>query len=662
MNTRKTLTRSLVACALAAVWVASMASFASAIPPDWRDSNRPLLDTDAQATDTGLLPVASSDRVAAVAPTTQRQVAGGDNCYNTTPVLVSVPGSTTLFGDNSAATGPDVCQFNLGTVWWESFEITQCASVTFDMCGTNPAQSPSWAFLASVCGPGGTACGTFYSSSEPAERETCPDGNITMHFDALPAGTYYYPIWTDVLGPYQINITTNACTGACCDLTAGTCTDAVPASSCSGPDQAFNGGSLCCAAECRDPADTSFAASNVDLLSRVSIEDFATWRGTPGDPHGGNEAWGYVSPSGREYAIMGFTTGTGFVDVTVPTAPVIIAFIDGGGVDSVWRDMAISGTHGYIVTDGSGVGMQIVDLADIDNGNVTLVNTSDLGAGFATAHNVYVNPDSGYLYLPLPNLNSRLGLVAVDLTDPINPVVAGTWTDTDPNVRCHDLQVVNYDSGPYAGREIAFCFAEGNGLKIADVSDKNAMFTVSTLTYPAVRYTHQGWLTPDRQYVMFGDELDEDGGTVNNTTTYVVDVSNINAPTMAATYAFDTCNIDHNLMVRRDRVYEANYAAGLRVLDASDPLNMTEVAYFDTHPEDNNTSFLGAWGVFTDFPSNIVVVSDRQRGLFVLRDDQTLPPEPEIPTVSEWGLVVMSLTLLSIGVWAIRRRTGCDVA
>ena len=635
--------------------MAYMVSVAAALPPKWQANDRPRLDDNTTAA--GLAQTQPIGRVSTIASIAQRQMAGGDTCQSTTPVLLSAPDSTTLFGNNGGATGPDVCQFNLGTVWWESFELAQCASVTLDLCGTSPAHTSDYVTLVGLCTPDGSACGDYHSGGS-YDRTTCPAGNISMHFDALPAGTYYYPITTSVQGNYQINITTSECLGACCDLAAGTCADGVPQSNCSGPDQAFSGGNQCCATECRDPADTSFAALNVDLLSHVSIEDFATWRGVTGDPHSANEAWGYVSPSGSEYAIIGFTTGTGFVDVTVPTAPVIVGYIDGGGVDSVWRDMATYGAYGYIVTDGSGVGLQIVDLADIDNGNVTLVNTTDLGVGYATAHNVYVNAASGYLYLPLSNLNSGRGIVAVDLSDRVNPVIAGTWTDTPTGARCHDVQVVTYDTLPYFGREIAFCFAEGNGLLIADLSDKSAMFTVSSLSYPEVSYTHQGWLTPDRHYVMIGDELDEYYGAVTNTTTYVADVSNLSAPTMAGSYVFDTCGIDHNLMVRRDRVYEANYATGLRVLDASEPLNMAEVAYFDTRPEDNVQDFEGAWGVFTDYPSNIIVLSDRQRGLFVLRDDQPLPPAPQIPTVSEWGLVVMGLTLLAAGAWAIRRRPG----
>ena len=41
----------------------------------------------------------------------------------------------------------------------------------------------------------------------------------------------------------------------------------------------------------------------------------------------GNDCWGYVSPSGREYAIMGFQRGAAVVEVSDPDRPIIIGRI-----------------------------------------------------------------------------------------------------------------------------------------------------------------------------------------------------------------------------------------------------------------------------------------------------------------------------------------------
>ncbi|MFQ5494013.1 MAG: hypothetical protein ACE5EX_01400, partial [Phycisphaerae bacterium] len=68
---------------------------------------------------------------------------------------------------------------------------------------------------------------------------------------------------------------------------------------------------------------------------------------------------------------------------------------------------------------------------------------------------------------------------------------------------------------------------------------------------------------------------------------------------------------------------------------------------------DNATDFSGTWGVFSDFGSGIVIVSDRQRGLFVFDNPQR--PERVTPTVSTWGLAAMTLLLLVAATLAIRR-------
>jgi len=51
---------------------------------------------------------------------------------------------------------------------------------------------------------------------------------------------------------------------------------------------------------------------------------------------------------------------------------------------------------------------------------------------------------------------------------------------------------------------------------------------------------------------------------------------------------------------------------------------MTETGFFDTHPENNNTNFNGAWSLYPYFPSGNIIVSDISRGLFVVRKSGTL--------------------------------------
>ncbi len=359
------------------------------------------------------------------------------------------------------------------------------------------------------------------------------------------------------------------------------------------------------------PVDGSvldFSAANVAMLSWLTPEDIS------GVVQRANDIWGYVSPSGREYAIVGLEAATAFVEVTDPINPRVIKVID--GAESIWRDMAVYKTYAYSVNE-TGGGVQIIDLSRIDRGKVRLRGGVTDG-GLVTAHNISINEDSGFAYLSGSNLANG-GLVALDLTDPLHPVVeAGTW----PFAYIHDMLVVTYDNGIYAGREIAFAFAGEDGLQIIDVSNKSNMFTVSSLEYPGLAYAHSGWIDRKGKFLFVNDELDELDFTVSKTTTYLIRIKSLERPKFVKALTNGLESIDHNCMVIGKRLYEANYTTGLRVFDVRRPKKAKEIAHFDTHPETDRAEFSGAWGVYAALPSGIVLVSDVQRGLFVL-----LPPE-----------------------------------
>jgi choice-of-anchor B domain-containing protein len=389
------------------------------------------------------------------------------------------------------------------------------------------------------------------------------------------------------------------------------------------------------------PAVT-FEAENVVLRGWIPLDAFA------GNPSAANDIWGYVSPSGREYAVLGLQTGTGFVDVTDPANPVVVGFIPTNGLPGTTRDVKVFDQYAYSIGD-SAAGLEVIDLTQIDAGVVSLVIATTQG-GLFDAHNLALNPDSGFAYPVASNLTS--GLVAYDLSVPTAPQFAGSWSGS----LIHDAHVVSYTTGPFAGQEIAFGFAGPNGLITIDVTDKANMTTLATVTYPNLSYCHQGWLSEDRQYLFVADELDEVGGNVATTTTYVFDVSDVANPVFLNSFTSGLPATDHNLVVEGDFVFEANYASGLRVFDASSINAVTEVGFFDTHPETNASGFPGAWGVYPGLPSGTVIVSDRQRGLFIFDASQATNPTSPVPTVSTWGTIIMTLLCITAGTAIFRRR------
>ena len=49
-------------------------------------------------------------------------------------------------------------------------------------------------------------------------------------------------------------------------------------------------------------------------------------------------------------------------------------------------------------------------------------------------------------------------------------------------------------------------------------------------------------------------------------------------------------------------------------------VTVTEAAYFDIYPDNDNTGHLGgAWAVYPFFDSGVIAVSDKEAGLYLLR-------------------------------------------
>ena len=100
---------------------------------------------------------------------------------------------------------------------------------------------------------------------------------------------------------------------------------------------------------------------------------------------GTNDIWGYAD-GGNEYALVGTTTGFSVVDITNPSNPSELFFIDGSS--SIWRDIKTWGKYAYVTTEASD-GLLIVDLSD--QTGETYVYTEEF---FTTSHNIYI--DDGY--------------------------------------------------------------------------------------------------------------------------------------------------------------------------------------------------------------------------------------------------------------------------
>ena len=387
------------------------------------------------------------------------------------------------------------------------------------------------------------------------------------------------------------------------------------------------------ATTCTNGTAGTYPCKAVDLMSFVA----------KGNMGGGsanlNDIWGYTDPvTGDEIAIVGRTNGTSFVNVTDAANPVYLGFLPShnNGSDS-WRDVKTYNDHAFIVADGSGNsshGLQVFDLTTLRNvtPGSTLSETAHLG-GFGNAHNVVINEATGYAYVVGSNQCSG-GLYMVDVSSPQSPTYAGCFSGDGYT---HDAQCVVYN-GPdsaYSGREICAAYNEDT-ITLVDVTVKTNPQQISRTPYQGSQYTHQGWFMDDTHSILImNDELDEQRNGIN-TTSYIWDVTDLDYPVELGRYVGPTAAIDHNLYTKDGYIYESNYRAGLRILDASDIANgnLTEVAYFDTIPGSDSAQFSGTWSNYIYFASGNIIMSDIGNGLFTVKPDWDAinNPDPEPTT------------------------------
>ncbi len=375
----------------------------------------------------------------------------------------------------------------------------------------------------------------------------------------------------------------------------------------------------------------------IDLQSHITPPDLGA---EELDGNWLNDIWGWVdSETQKEYALVGMTNGTSFVDISDPVKPIVLgilpehnsingsARVQHDGAKSIWRDIKVYQNHAYVVSEDPDHGVQVFDLTqlrDVSNpSKENLFSESGHYSGLGQSHNIAINEETGFLYAvgfrQSGNYScNRGGLHILDLSDPKSPVFAGCF---DEDGYTHDAQCVIY-RGPdedYHGMEICFNSNEDE-VVIVDVNDKNDMKLISKTTYDGVRYTHQGWLTEDHRFFIHNDELDELSAG-HNTRTFIWDVKDLDAPVLLDYFEHDQPSIDHNLYTRGKYIYESNYTSGLVILDTVgiSKGSLKKVAFFDTYLSNNAASFSGNWSNYPYFPSGNIVVSDISNGLFVVK-------------------------------------------
>ncbi len=381
-----------------------------------------------------------------------------------------------------------------------------------------------------------------------------------------------------------------------------------------------------------------YPCNNVDLAAFLPLASIG----------GGsaNDVWGWTDPlTGHEYALLGRSTGMSIVDITSPTQPVYMGNLPAQTSNSLWRGIKVYNNCALVISEAANHGMQVLDLTQLRNvvsPPLTFAPTVHYSL-FGNAHTIAINEDTGYAYAVGTNTCSG-GLHMIDVHNPLTPTFAGCYS---ADGYTHETQCVVYN-GPdlaYQGHEICFNSNEDT-LTIVDVTTKSAPVQLARQGYTGRGYTHQTWLTPDQHYLLMDDELDETNFH-HNTRTLIWNVADLNAPAKIGDYFGATAAIDHNQYIRGNYSYQANYRAGLHILDVSNIASafLQEVAFFDVYPGSDSAAFNGSWSVYPFFPSGTVVVGGIEQGLFVLQPTLGTPGPTGTPTPSRTPTVTRTPTV-----------------
>jgi choice-of-anchor B domain-containing protein len=340
---------------------------------------------------------------------------------------------------------------------------------------------------------------------------------------------------------------------------------------------------------------TTFAQNGVTLLDSLNRPHGVSGQGTRF-----SACWGWVSPDGREYALIGTYTGTSIIDLNV--SPIReIAFVPGNTAGYCYREFKTYKNYAYAVSEG-GRGVQILDLSRLPDTSGLLVREFNYTSGTRnTLRSHTVTLADGYLYLNGSAGWSPGGMVIFNLkNDPTNPQYVGEY---QPEY-IHDSYVRN---DTLYGAAI-----NGGGLYVADVRNKATPLLITRISYTGSG-THHAWASINGRYAMTTDEV----GTVNNLKVW--DLTNLGGGppyTPVAQYRASPMDITHNVHGRGNYAYISHYTAGMRVVDVRNPAAPVEAGNYDTYPGPSG-GFAGCWGVYPYYPSGRWIGSDMQTGLYL---------------------------------------------
>lgn len=185
-----------------------------------------------------------------VSVSTGGDVPANDECSGAVTQALAIGSSVVFNGDNTGALDTEGLGF---ASVWESFTITSCAFVSISYCGTPSVFENFVIGISSACPIDEGILSTSNNTTD------CVDGNGTIYFEYLPAGTYYYPVLTEAgsQGAYTLTVSATACPAGYCTASADECDEYIANVSFAGIDNS---------SDCTDGPAVDYTAISANVI------------------------------------------------------------------------------------------------------------------------------------------------------------------------------------------------------------------------------------------------------------------------------------------------------------------------------------------------------------------------------------------------------------
>lgn len=353
----------------------------------------------------------------------------------------------------------------------------------------------------------------------------------------------------------------------------------------------------------------TYPSLNINLLAHLNPETDAT--GTDGRKYSGCWGWAQTNKN-REYAIVGTSSQTYFIDVTNPASPVVVDSVKAKHAGCTWREMKTYQNYCYIVSDDAPPNtFQIVDMQYLPDSVHVIHNGTTY---FERSHTIFIDNDKMYCGSVTEASGAGYSTMRVySLATPTAPVLI---RKLEQDVNTTIIDVVH---DMYVRNDTIYASCGFKGFHILKLTASNTFSLMQSYTgYAYSGYNHSSWQTDDRKTMVFADEVGA------HLPAKVIDVTNFNNITLVDTIRSSYTATAHNPYIVGNRwCWLSSYQDGLYLYDISNPSNTTIYGYFDTQPQTGTTNYSGNWGAYPYLPSKIIIACDMQNGIFILEGDNT---------------------------------------